>query len=295
MAQNWTQVLATTISSFGQNVPSVLQNASGSYSLRPIQSASQINALADLPVRYTAMHIEFRFLCALMDDPPFYDTPPSTETILAGRPTEAMNSQLPGAKELLAVRRIKSFLRPRLLCAKKLPQHEGSHLVAQRFAECLERSQQLPRLSRNQRLLFLGPLPHALVCLDALKMYFSCIKDQLASKLQGAGHIDLEESGADVARVQSVFTFVSPFRRELIPVSSSSDLVVQTSRFEEMLQPGSRLYVEHDWHLSFKDYVREIGELVDKVEDAGIRKEVQSDWALAYNSMVFSRRHKQIR
>lgn len=57
--------------------------------------------------------------------------------------------------------------------------------------------------SRRRRLLFLGPLPHALASIDALKMQFAYMKGNASQRLQDADdHRKLEDLGRAVVAVE---------------------------------------------------------------------------------------------
>ena len=150
----------------------------------------------EAPKSESPLKSEFRLLCAILDDSPFYEHAP-TDRILTGRLADAMESPLPGIAELVAARKIRMF-------ARRLRSVPAAGPVTKHFTSCTT-CPQLRQFSPRQRMLFLGPLPHALACLDGLAAYFGSRKAQLAAVLQKAAHNDLETAGRAVAQVQYVF------------------------------------------------------------------------------------------
>jgi hypothetical protein len=159
---------------------------------------------------------EFRVLCAIdLCLTPKFALPRIPDNILRSRLAEAMHTNLPDITQLLAAQRIAVFVRPRLVRQHRVPHTlaSTSHLVSAHFATCLRETlgPQQPQIgSRRDRLLVLGPLPHALATLDILQLHFTFRKDVLSRRLQKVGPMDLEDAGEAVARVQYVHTLLTP-------------------------------------------------------------------------------------
>lgn len=132
------------------------------------------------------------------------------QEVLTGRLAEALESTIPGSEELVAIWRVQSFIRARLVRQRRVPKPPLADLVAKHFDECCIRASELPLLGTVGRILFRGPLPQALACLDCLHGYFECRKEPLSKELRKVAHIDLEEAGDNVMKMEYVLLLPLP-------------------------------------------------------------------------------------
>ena len=234
---------------------------------------------------------EFASFCAVADHDLFHEPP--IRKILCARLAEAMSNELPSSDEVRAFQRLQSYTRPRLLRQRQLPRHGLSYLVEGYFNVCLKRSTELP-LSRVDRHLFLGPLPHTLACLDALRMYFEAEKDKLSRKLQKASHIDLEDAGDDVVRMQYATFVQDPLQAEIdLPFSAH---LAKTLELQQSLRPQSDLYLRPGWSAQFRSYVTQVSDLVNEARLEELEhQDLMTEWDLVYKAVLYSGRKTWIR
>ena len=104
--------------------------------------------------------------------------------------------------KLFAVTRIQTFYRRRLCNRRQVRYGSLTFLVSGAFTECLNEVDSIKWHSQRYRMVFLGVLPHALACLDAMIMQFAHLKPFAAKRLQEAEHLQYEKLGHEVAAIQ---------------------------------------------------------------------------------------------
>ena len=114
-------------------------------------------------------------------------------TIDAARVEQVL--ELPTAEELAAARCIAKQYYRRQLRRQPLPKKGLAEARARAFLSCLKIS---AGMARPYRMLFLGPFPHALVCLEKLNAYLINAKKRASLRLHAGQHANYENLKADV-------------------------------------------------------------------------------------------------
>lgn len=146
-------------------------------------------------------------LTADESDPMTYDRPrpaPETSPLLAQvqRIDAALSLTIRTYRVEIAAKKIQQCFR-RILVLRRPVAHPALHfLVSAAFQECSREVDNIVWQERQDRHIFLGPLPHALACLDAMAMHFEFMKSQAVNRLIHAPHDELEERGPDVTSAQ---------------------------------------------------------------------------------------------
>ncbi|KAF9014907.1 hypothetical protein BDQ17DRAFT_1418043 [Cyathus striatus] len=94
------------------------------------------------------------------------------------------------------------------------------------FVSCLTESKSMDWPTRYYRLMFLGPLPHALVCLDAIYAHCVSTKEKTKKQLPKAIHQELENLGKRLTEINT--------------------LLKDCKRLQKLLHPKSHLHRKHD-------------------------------------------------
>lgn len=101
----------------------------------------------------------------------------------------------PTADEIRAAKLISSLYR-RLRSRRQGKPKKGLPEARNRwFTTCQEKAQ---NMNTGYRLLFLGPLPHALVCTEKLDSYSNEVRKKALLRVHAAGHADLERIKVEV-------------------------------------------------------------------------------------------------
>lgn len=103
---------------------------------------------------------------------------------------------------IFAAIRIQRFYRRRLSNRRSVRYGSLTFLVNGAFTECLNEVRNIEWYSQRYRMVFLGVLPHALACLDAMIMQFAYMKSLASQRLQEAAHSQWEKLGHEVAAIQ---------------------------------------------------------------------------------------------
>ncbi|KAF9818499.1 hypothetical protein IEO21_02737 [Rhodonia placenta] len=120
---------------------------------------------------------------------------------------------------------------------------------------------------RTYRMLFLGPLPHAVVCLELLHGHLFEAKSNAKRRLVMAIHHDLEAVGARLTEL--------------------TQLLKETKCLREALKPAADLHKRRDIE-ELRKRVAEVSELAQRVPKTDWRE----DLALAYKGIVQARKQK---
>ncbi len=104
--------------------------------------------------------------------------------------------------ETRAARRIQAFFIDILRRQRHAIIPALASLRASYFQLCLKQSRSRTWESTVDRVVFLALWPHALACLEAMRMQFQLMKDRASNRLQHASHQDLEDLGANTAKIQ---------------------------------------------------------------------------------------------
>ena len=151
------------------------------------------------------------------------------------------------------------------------------------FKECLQEVDNIRWSRRRYRLIFLGPLPHALACLDALKMQFEVMKAAAAKRLMDAPHHDLEKRGKEVVAIQYAL-----FDIELVGPLIDDDCseLLETARDlrQNKLGPKADTYRLGRWP-EFMQWVRQIRELMDKLPTT-VGPEIAQEWEIVAKGIL---------
>lgn len=70
------------------------------------------------------------------------------------------------------------------------------------FLECSKAAEKIPWERRSYRCLFLGPLPHLLLCLDKANAHAYNVKGRLKKRINNAHHRDLDEAQAKMTDIK---------------------------------------------------------------------------------------------
>jgi hypothetical protein len=96
----------------------------------------------------------------------------------------------------------RAFRRKLMLRKPKMFYKTLSFLIPPSFEECLREVDRIAWPDRRYRLIFLGLLPHVLVCLDAIVINLEHMKAEAAKLLTTAHHRDLSKRGRAVTAIQ---------------------------------------------------------------------------------------------
>ncbi|PSR76849.1 hypothetical protein PHLCEN_2v8163 [Hermanssonia centrifuga] len=130
-------------------------------------------------------------------------------------------------------------------------------LRASYFQLCLKLSRSRTWESTVDRVVFLSLWPHALACLEAMRMQFQLMKDRASNRLQHASHQDLEELGANTAKIH--------------------ELLRNTTRLQDILQPGASSL--EDPHAELQSHLHAIQALVETLPRS-IGSDIEDEWSL---------------
>lgn len=124
-------------------------------------------------------------------------------------------------------RAYKSYIARSALPHTTAPQTNRQHL----FTRCLEMSRKMRHLHAFYRKLFLGPLPHLLLCLEGMRDYLHGEKKRIATRVQQVEGQELDEAMSELSRIMWVI---------IIPKAHSqftpSKIAIQTDR------PSSQIF-----------------------------------------------------
>ncbi|EMD41416.1 hypothetical protein CERSUDRAFT_89982 [Gelatoporia subvermispora B] len=189
---------------------------------------------------------------------------PIADDVAAGG--EGQVAVVPTQTEVDAARTIQVAYRRHLSTRRGAATSTAEDLMRRIFTACQARSQQLQWLCRRYKMLFLGPLPHLLVCLEMMHGYIFTAKDQAKKRLRKVEHRELEEAQVtlnamsrnlkDAVRLQKALGIDSDLhvRRDL------QELKARTLEVEELmhrLPSGATLQWQKDWRLAHKGIVKE--------------------------------------
>lgn len=76
------------------------------------------------------------------------------------------------------------------------------------FLECLSAAERIQWERRHYRYLFLGPLPHLLLCLEKANNHAYNVKNRLKKRINTAHHRDLDEARAKMTEIKWVLLFI---------------------------------------------------------------------------------------
>ncbi|PSS06635.1 hypothetical protein PHLCEN_2v3591 [Hermanssonia centrifuga] len=166
----------------------------------------------------------------------------------------------PTESEIVAASQIAAFYRRTTSRRKGLPKKGPSEARVRWFLTCRENSQDM---GVKYRVLYLGPLPHALACLEGINIHVTALKKKAMSRLVSAQHADLEVVQEQVDRAISITKKTVGLRKLLDPKSqfhrtqSISQLEVN---IEQIVKLMSTLHegVLREWEWDFKIAIKGI-------------------------------------
>lgn len=121
------------------------------------------------------------------------DTHLADTTALVRSAVLARAQRPPSEKEVRAASLIQDTYRRTVWHRRGKSQEGLSAARAVHFISCWTQAREMSWPNRYYRLLFLGPLPHVLLCLDAVYTYASSTKAKTKKRLGVARHEELEE------------------------------------------------------------------------------------------------------
>ncbi|ESK85770.1 hypothetical protein Moror_2448 [Moniliophthora roreri MCA 2997] len=152
---------------------------------------------------------------------------------------------------------------------RRQPSSSTNARVAEFFKTAQEASSAIPwkTTSRRYRLLYLGAVPHTLVCLDIIDGWGKAQKAKNKKKFAKAGHEDIETNG-------KALTGIVQFLKT-------------TRNLKAALEPKSKLHMKRDI-VELKNRVRELETLCNNLQAShpGALNEVQDDLAIVIQSVV---------
>ena len=137
------------------------------------------------------------------------------------------------------------------LAYQRFIKHRGQEdvdpLATQRnrlFLECRSAAEKIQWERRCYRFLFLGPLPHLLLCLEKANNHAHNTKNRLKKRINTAPHRDLDEAQAKMTEIKWVLFFTIFFCRwtEI----SESRVLNECSRLQKALQPSAPFHVHQN-------------------------------------------------
>ncbi len=194
------------------------------------------------------------------------------------RLSNALNSEIDSQHRLFAAIRIQDFYRRTVSLHRPITYGNLAFLVSGAFAECISQVNRITWDDRRYRMVFLGIVPHALACLDAMIMQFEYLKSVAVQRLKNCHHSKLEELGHAVTAIQ--YAIISPLRCSgmvnLYPYSD--DMQATRVLRSDKLGPTTYVYRLHRWK-EFRDCVREIPKLIEKLP-ANVTRDIRAEWSI---------------
>ncbi|KAI0089802.1 hypothetical protein BDY19DRAFT_992766 [Irpex rosettiformis] len=167
---------------------------------------------------------------------------------------------------VLAATHLQRFYRRRLSLRRQVAYGSLNFLVSGAFEECLKEVDNIKWKDRRYRMVFLGILPHALACLDAIIMQFEHMKTLASNRLQNSEHSKWEELGHAVTAIDD-------------------ELQVAKALRDGKLGPNGRIYRQQLWK-EFRDVtIREIPKLMVKLPQNVIR-DIEVEWSIVRKAVV---------
>lgn len=142
------------------------------------------------------------------------DVDAAARTVDAARVDQTMTP--PREEEIAAAKRIASMYRRILLRQRGIPKKGLPAVRLRWFLSCQELAQDM---GRSYRVLFLGPLPHALVCLEMLYTYVTNSKKQAHLRLHVASQEVYEKIKEEVDGAIQLSRTAADLRKRLEPKS----------------------------------------------------------------------------
>lgn len=159
------------------------------------------------------------------------------------------------------------------------------------FHDYLLEAEKLEWPRRYYRMLFLGPIPHALYCVNGIREHIQADKDKTKKKLQHTQHQELEDSmnrlknikWATIDRADCFVLNVPLFSRPVLQ---------RAERLRKLLAPTSDLHRERDLE-RLEEAIRELRALVDKQPEDW--RDLREDAYLAYKGIVLKRQIEHLK
>ncbi|OCH88979.1 hypothetical protein OBBRIDRAFT_757238 [Obba rivulosa] len=177
---------------------------------------------------------------------------------------EEEQATVPTEKDVSAACKIQAVYRRHLATRREAPKSTLQDMRRRIFSACLGRSVQLEWPHKLYKMLFLGPVPHLLVCLESLHGYIFTEKDQARKRIRKVQHRELEEA-------QAILNAMSRNLKDVV-------------RLQKALGPESDLHVRRDLQ-ELKSRTLEVDELMHRLP-SGATLDWQDDWRLAYRGIV---------
>ncbi|KAI0344277.1 hypothetical protein BDW22DRAFT_1147716 [Trametopsis cervina] len=172
----------------------------------------------------------------------------------------------------IAAKKIQQCFR-RILVLRRPVDHPALHfLVSAAFQECSREVDNIVWQERQDRHIFLGPLPHALACLDAMAMHFEFMKSQAVNRLIHAPHDELEERGSDVTSAHNLMQEAKVLRHD-------------------KLGPTCAIY-NQSLRNEFYDHIRAISKLVEKLPN-NVGPYIANEWKIVHRGILQKAKEKQ--
>ncbi|KAK7034640.1 hypothetical protein VNI00_012282 [Paramarasmius palmivorus] len=159
----------------------------------------------------------------------------------------------------------------RLFRRQRQPSSSKNARVAEFYKAAFEALATIPwkTTSRRYKMLYLGALPHALVCLDVIDGWGKAQKARSKKKFTKGGHEDIEMNGKALTGIVQ--------------------LLKTTRTLKAALEPTSKLHVGRDL-VELKNRVRELEMLYNNLQNShpgsGSLNEVQDDLSIVVGSVV---------
>lgn len=114
----------------------------------------------------------------------------------------SLDLEIASSRRLFAAIHIQQWYRKMLALRRPVSYGPLGFLLRSAFEECIAKSNSITWTARRHRMIFLGVLPHALACLDAIIMHSEHLKANAAKRLEQAPHKDLEKYGEAVVAIE---------------------------------------------------------------------------------------------
>ncbi|KAF8895020.1 hypothetical protein CPB84DRAFT_1782432 [Gymnopilus junonius] len=153
-----------------------------------------------------------------VDDTEIINTAHSAESIaVAALPEEHVE---PSQEQIQAAIRIQTLYRKVMRLRRKIPKNILDASRQSCFEACLQESFRIEWPNGNfYRMLFLGPLPHVLVCLNAARTWALEAKKRNKKRFTSATHQDLEDVNKRLTEQKKIIDGIQKIQRTLNPLS----------------------------------------------------------------------------
>lgn len=170
----------------------------------------------------------------------------------------------PSAEQIHAARVFQVAYRKAMSRRRKMVKTAAEASRASLFDACLAESRTMEWPHNYYRLLFLGPLPHVLVCISGVQSYVVAAKEKAKKRWSRASHQELEDIGKRRTELNGIFR--------------------DAQRLYKALQPQSELHRRRDL-TELKTRVLEVEMLHGRVPPGACR-DVREDLDLALKAIV---------